>query len=163
MARAHRLQKQEDQFRVYAELALRGLDPVKSPRHYKSIVAICPENLESLRPLYDFQIDESSRLVKEKTKGTIDFKNQHILFDLALLFIKNPGQRYNKEDLVDQIWKQIYNPDLHDNLIYVSIKRLRTLLEPDMESPRYVLRDRKGYYFNSQAVIQIKNSEEATL
>nr|WP_295905720.1 hypothetical protein [uncultured Bdellovibrio sp.] len=62
-----------------------------------------------------------------------------------------------------KVWSQIYDPDLHDNLIYVSIKRLRTLIEPDLESPRYILRDRKGYYFNQQSIVQFKNLEEASL
>lgn len=163
LARVHRLQNQDEQFKIYGELALKGLERTKAPRLYKSIAAICPENLNGLKPHYDFQIDEKSRFVSEKTKGPIDFKNQHILFDLALLFIKNPGQRYSKEDLVSKIWSQVYDPDLHDNLIYVSIKRLRTLIEPDLESPRYILRDRKGYYFNQQSIVQFKNLEEASL
>ncbi|WP_413613307.1 winged helix-turn-helix domain-containing protein [Bdellovibrio sp. HCB-110] len=163
LARVYRDQKHEEQYKIYAELALKGIDQTKSPRLYKLISQVCPKGIESLRPQYDFQIDEASRLVQEKVKGPIDFKNQHILFDLALLFIKNPGQRYSKEDLVAKIWGQIYDPDLHDNLIYVSIKRLRTLIEPDLESPRYILRDRKGYYFNPQSVVQFKNLEEASL
>jgi len=163
LARVYRDQKHEEQFKIFAELALKGTDKEKMPRLYNLVSAICPKGLESLRPQYDFQIDEAARLVKEKAKGLIDFKNQHILYDLALLFIKNSGQRYSKEDLVEMIWKQAYDPDLHDNLIYVSIKRLRTLLEPDPESPRYILRDRKGYYFNQQAVVQYKHLEEAAL
>lgn len=163
IARLYKLQKQEELFKLYAKLALTGLSRTKAPRLYKSVIAVCPEDFNSLTPKYDFYVNEEARLVQEKDKGPIDFKNQHILFDLALLFIKNPGQRYSKEDLVEAIWKQIYDPELHDNLIYVSIKRLRTLLEPDMESPRYILRDRKGYYLNPQSVIQHKNSEETIL
>ncbi|KHD89974.1 MAG: response regulator [Bdellovibrio sp. ArHS] len=163
MARVYRDQKRDEQYRIYAELAIKGVSPIKSPRLYKFITQVCPHDLDSLRSQYDFQVDEKSRLVLEKTKGVINFKNQHILLDMALLFIKNPGQRYSKEDLVEKIWGQAYNPELHDNLIYVSIKRLRTLLEPDLESPRYILRDRKGYFFNPQATVQMKYLEEATL
>lgn len=163
IARVYRDQKHEDLYKVYAELALKGIDPHKAPRLYKMIAQVCPQGIEALRPQYDFEVDESSRTVREKTKGLLDFKNQHILFDMTLLFIKNPGHRYSKEDLVKGIWNQIYEPILHDNLIYVSIKRLRTLLEPDLESPRYILRDRKGYYFNPQAIVQFKNLEEASL
>lgn len=163
LARVHRDQKQDDLYRTFAKLAIKGLDKDKLPRLYKMISAVCPKELEGLEPLHDFQVDETSRLVREKTKGVIDFKNQHILYDLALLFIKNPGRRYSKEDLLQIIWNQIYDPDMHDNLIYVSIKRLRTLLEPDLESPRYILRDRKGYYFNPQSVVQFHRLEEVSL
>ena len=163
MARIYRDQKRDDQYKIYAELAIRGLDKNKTPRQYRAIAEVCPKGFEGSLPQYDFQIDENSRLVSERSKGVIDFKNQHILFDLALLFIKNPGERYSKEDLVSKIWGQAYDPVLHDNLIYVSIKRVRTLMEPDLESPRYILRDRKGYYFNQQSVVQFKNREETSL
>lgn len=163
LARVYRDQKLDDQFKIYAELALKGTDATKMPRLYHLVSSVCPQGLDSLRPQYDFQVDEGARLVKEKTKGGIDFKNQHILYDLALLFIRNLGQRYSKEDLVELIWKQAYDPELHDNLIYVSIKRLRTLIEPDPESPKYILRDRKGYYLNPQTIIHFNRLEESTL
>lgn len=85
------------------------------------------------------------------------------MYDLALMFLKNPGHRFSKSDLVKYIWHQKYDPTLHDNLIYVSIKRLRTLLEPDLESPKYVLRDRKGYYFNPTSSINFKMTDEVNL
>lgn len=163
IARVYRDQKQFDEYRVYSDLALRGLDRAKTPRMYKLVHNACPPLKEQKASLYDFYIDEKSRSVKERTKGRIDFKNQHILFEMALLFIKNPGVRFTKDDLSKAIWNQTYSPDLHDNLIYVSIKRLRTLLEPDLESPKYILRDRKGYYFNPQSMVQFRAAEEVTL
>ncbi|KYG60462.1 hypothetical protein AZI85_13430 [Bdellovibrio bacteriovorus] len=163
LALVARAQQQHEHYRLYAELALKGLNPQKTPRLYKRILKIYPESERNQKAHYDFEIDEKNRFVRERTKGPIDFKNQHILFDMALMFIKTPGQRYSKEDLAEKIWSQVYDPDLHDNLIYVSIKRLRTLLEPDLESPRYILRDRKGYYFNSQTHVHFKNLEEAPL
>ena len=163
IARVYRDQKQVDEYRIYADLALRGLDRAKTPRVYKLVHASCPPLKDQKTSPYDFQVDEKSRAVRECNKGKIDFKNQHILFEMALLFIKNPGHRFNKEELSKSIWNQTYSPDLHDNLIYVSIKRLRTLLEPDLESPKYILRDRKGYYFNPQSIVQFRASEEVTL
>lgn len=163
IARVYRDQKQLEEYRIYSDLALRGLDRAKTPRVYKLIYSSCPPAKETKSSLYDFMVDERARNVRERIKGKIDFKNQHILFEMALLFIKNPGTRYNKEDLSKIIWNQTYSPDLHDNLIYVSIKRLRTLLEPDLESPKYILRDRKGYYFNPQSIVHFKVAEEATL
>lgn len=162
IARVHRDQKRDELYNIYSALALKGLDPQKSPRLYKTVLQVCPQ-VATTSSQYDFRIDELSRFAQEKTKGVIDFKNQHILFDLALLFIKNPGKRFSKEDLVMKIWGQVYDPENHDNLIYVSIKRLRTLLEPDFDSPRYILRDRKGYYFNPQSTVQFKTQEETTL
>ena len=163
IARVYRDQKQIEEYRIYADLALRGLDRNKTPRVYKLVYNSCPPLKETKTSLYDFHIDEKARHVRERSKGKIDFKNQHILFEMAVLFIKNPGVRFNKEDLSKYIWNQTYSPDLHDNLIYVSIKRLRTLLEPDLESPRYILRDRKGYYFNPSTAVNFKTSDEVLL
>lgn len=162
IARVFRLKNQDSHYKLYAELAIKGLDPQKSPRLYKSILAALPEGISDMQIKFDLQIDEENHFMRERNKGYIDFKNQHILFDLAMLFSKSPGIRFSKKTLADNIWNQVYDPGLHDNLIYVSIKRLRTLLEPDLESPRYILRDRKGYYLNPQALIQMRKSGEAT-
>lgn len=163
MAHVHHALGQMDAYRIYSELALRGTDKTRLPRIYKYIRQMCPTEVRESVSQFDFQIDETQRSVFERSKGLIDFRNQHILFDLALLFMKKPGTRYSKEDLIELIWQQPYDPDQHDNLIYVSIKRLRSLLEPDMESPRYILRDRKGYYFNPQTSVQFKTAEEISL
>lgn len=163
MAHVNREMGNQEAYRIYAELALRGTDKARLPRVYKYIRQMCPEEIVRNTPMFDFHIDEVARTVQERNKGLIDFRNQHILFDLALLFIKKAGTRFSKEALIEIIWQQAYDPDLHDNLIYVSIKRLRSLIEPDMESPRYILRDRKGYYFNPQSSVYFHKSEETTL
>lgn len=163
LARIQRDQGREEHFRLYSELATRGIVAEQTPRLYRLISQLCPRSNTSFEKKYDLTVDEQARSVYEREKGLIDFKSQHILYDMALHFIRNPGKRFSKEDLTETIWKQVYDPRLHDNLIYVSIKRLRSLLEPDLESPRYILRDRKGYYLNPQIAVQMKNAEDATL
>lgn len=160
IARLYQLQNRQDLFQMYADLALRGVNEKLHPRLYRQISEFCC--FYSVKPLsaYDFILDENQNTLREREKGYVDFKNQHILFDLTILFLKNPGTRYSKEDLIEIIWKQVYDPDSHDNLIYVSIKRLRFLLEPNSESPKYILRDRQGYYLNSQTQIQLKTRED---
>ena len=64
------------------------------------------------------------------------------------MLAKNPGQSYNKEDLAKSIWKDEYNPLIHDKLIYTSISRLRKLIEPKGSSRKYILRGKDGYTFN---------------
>ncbi|GEM_PF-1754325 len=163
LARIQRDQGREEHFRLYSELASRGIVAEQTPRLYRLISQICPRDSSTYKKQYDLAVDEQSRSVREREKGLIDFKSQHILYDMALLFIRNAGKRFTKEELTETIWKQAYDPRLHDNLIYVSIKRLRSLLEPDLESPRYILRDRKGYYLNPQVAVHLKNAEDATL
>lgn len=71
------------------------------------------------------------------------------------MFTKNPGHIYSKEALAQIIWNEDYNSSTHDNKIYVTIKRLRTLVEPNLESPQYILRSRNGYYLNQATKVDL--------
>src|SRR5690606_17862702 len=59
-----------------------------------------------------------------------------------------PGKIFTKEELVDKIWRESYNPMIHDSKVYTSISRLRKLIEPDFRRPMYILNERDGYAFN---------------
>ena len=111
---------------------------------------------EKIKDLYDIVFDKEERSIFEKQKGCINFKNQFILIDLLKLFISDPGSTYSKKTLVERVWKQSYSPEVHDNKIYVTIKRLRELIEPDINKPRYIFRNKNGYYLTEQAKILIK-------
>lgn len=150
-----------ERLKIYGELALTGITEYQYPRWHRILKTLLPADLIHKASNCDIILDNRMNLIKERQKGLVDFRNQHILFELAQTFILNPGARYGKEQLIKNIWKQDYNPQVHDNLIYVSIKRLRLLIEPDPEAPRYILRDRKGYYLPKHINVQIQNPEEA--
>lgn len=101
-----------------------------------------------------FKLDEHS--VVEKKLGKVDFGNQFILLDLLKLFVQNQGQVYSKELMVEKVWKQKYNPEVHDNKIYVTIKRLRKMIEPDFDKPKYIFRAKNGYFMNKSASVLIE-------
>ena len=107
--------------------------------------------------VYDLIFSEDNHSVFEKKLGKIDFKNQFILLDLLRLFVQNQGTVYSKEYLVENVWKQNYDPAVHDNKIYVTIKRLRKLIEPDYEKPKYIFRAKNGYYMNKSAKIFLEH------
>ena len=88
---------------------------------------------------------------------SVDFKNQFVLLDMLRLFINSPGETFSKEELVKRVWKQNYDPSVHDNKIYVTIKRLRKLIEPDYEKPKYIFRAKNGYYLNKETKIFFEN------
>ena len=90
--------------------------------------------------------------------GKIDFKNQFILLDLLKLFISNQGQIFSKEYLVEHVWKQNYDPEVHDNKIYVTIKRLRKMIEPDYDKPKYIFRAKNGYYLSKSAKVGLNDT-----
>ncbi len=105
---------------------------------------------------FDLVFHSTSNSLIERKKGKIDFKNQFILLDLLKLFLRNPGEVYSKEALVKAVWKQEYDPSVHDNKIYVTIKRLRQLIEPDFDKPKYIYRAKNGYYLNRNAKVSIE-------
>ena len=63
---------------------------------------------------------------------------------------------FSKEYLVENVWKQPYDPSVHDNKIYVTIKRLRKLIEPEYDKPKYLFRAKNGYYFNKAVKVHFE-------
>jgi DNA-binding response OmpR family regulator len=105
----------------------------------------------------DLYLDRTNRKIVEKTLGTIDFKHRFVLLEILFLLSKNPGTYFDKEQLAKMIWKDEYNPLIHDKLIYTSVSRLRKLIEPEEnnESKRkYIIRGKDGYTFNPLAKIR---------
>ena len=107
---------------------------------------------------YDIVVNLTNKVIMEKQKGSIDIKNQFVLLDMLMLFMDNPGVIYSKETLVEKIWKQKYNPNVHNNKIYVTIKRLRELVEPDHKKPKYIFRAKEGYYINQNVKTLLKRA-----
>ena len=116
------------------------------------------ENLDQIEETktYDLILDLNDHLIVEKEKGCIELKNQFILMDLLKLLLLNPGVSYSKKTIIQKIWNQDYRPEVHDNKIYVTIKRLRTMIEINSCKPRYICRNNLGYYFSKQAKVLVK-------
>lgn len=144
-----------DMAKVYLQLARKSIDE----RNFKRTTFEVDKLLDKLGASdteFDLVINEETQTIREKTKGSVHFKNQFILLDLLNLFVKNPGAVYSKEDLVERIWQQEYNPSVHDNKVYVTIKRLRKLIEPDYDKPHYIFRGKNGYYLNKAAKVLLE-------
>ena len=105
---------------------------------------------------YEIILDKNNKSVVEKDKGCVNFKNQFILWDILTLLVLNPGKVYSKQKLAELIWKQDYSPLTHDNKIYVTIKRLRELVEADSSNPRYIFRSKDGYYFRTTTEVLVR-------
>ena len=57
-------------------------------------------------------------------------------FDLLVLFARNPGRVYNRQELLDDVWGYQYSGYSHT--VNTHINRLRNKLEPDPSDPMYV-------------------------
>lgn len=149
--------------RLYLDLADRSLKRKEFPR----IARLVDEALESLgrpaqEPVADLVFDANTGILVEKSKGEIRFDGQFILRDLLRAFLENPGKVFSKEDLVRDVWREDYDPRIHDNKIYVTIKRLRGLLESADGSTDYILRAKNGYCLNPQTRVLINEKQTQT-
>jgi tetratricopeptide (TPR) repeat protein len=144
--------------KLYLHLALKSINDGEMPRMTKLLkktLGDLGQNFESAG--YDLIFDPASNSLIEKELGRVDFKNQFILIELLHLFLKNPGRPFTKEVLVRKVWDQEYDPTIHDNKIYVTIKRLRQLIEPELNKPKYIFRGKNGYYLNRTAKVLVSH------
>lgn len=146
----------QDMARFYLQLAKRTIDPRSLRRKYHQVDALLKEMGVTSKNEYDLVFNATSKSLVEKRKGRVDFKNQFILLDLLHLFLKKPGQIYSKEIITEKLWNEAYDPSVHDNKIYVTIKRLRQLIEPDADNPHYIFRAKNGYYLNRDIKVMLE-------
>lgn len=142
--------------RTYLTLAAKVVD-AESLVHHASRIQQALEHVGLVDEAeFDLMLDEKTNSVIEKNLGRVDFKNQFILLDMLKMFMSDPGQVFTKEQLVERVWRQEYDPQVHDNKIYVTIKRLRKLVEPDYAKPKYIFRAKNGYYLNRDIRVHLE-------
>ena len=128
---------------------------------YKRLRELIQDQVEDVNDSsVDLYLDRHNRVIHEKSVGSIDFKHRFVLLEILFLLAKNPGAPYGKEDLAKSIWKDEYNPLIHDKLIYTSISRLRKLIEPKGSSRKYILRGKDGYTFNPRVNARFHKEQE---
>lgn len=149
---------QKDAAKIYFSLAYKSIDPVNNKAYFNYTEKYLKALNTSVTSEVDMVFDLDNHAIIEKSLGKIDFKNQFILLDLLKLFISNQGQIFSKEYLVEHVWKQNYDPEVHDNKIYVTIKRLRKMIEPDYDKPKYIFRAKNGYYLSKNAKVGMNES-----
>ncbi len=104
----------------------------------------------------DIYLDRVNRKISEKELGVIDFKHRFVLLEILFLLANNIGAYFDKDRLAKAIWKDEYNPLIHDKLIYTSVSRLRKLIEPKgaKSKRKYIIRGKDGYTFNPHVRIR---------
>lgn len=149
---------QKDLAKIYLNLAAKSMDPENNRLILKHVQKYLNDINTSTNSSSDLVFDLENHAIIERSLGKIDFKNQFILLDLLKLFISNQGHIFSKEYLVEKVWRQSYDPAVHDNKIYVTIKRLRKMIEPDYDKPKYIFRAKNGYYLNKSAKVEVSES-----
>ena len=148
--------KDYEQASIFLNLAKKSVNPVVFKKIHRLIICALEDLKEAMTNNYDIVVSFENKMIVEKQKGHVNIKNQFILMDMLKLFISSPGTVYSKESLVEKVWRQKYDPSIHDNKIYVTIKRLRELVEPDHKKPKYIFRTKNGYYINKNVKILLK-------
>lgn len=153
----------KDAAKVYFDLVTKGVEANNGKNILASIHKYTQSYKKEHTENFDLSFDFDNHQIKERQIGTVDFKNQFILLDLLKLFISKQGEVFSKEYLVEHIWKQNYDPETHDNKIYVTIKRLRKMIEPDYDRPKYIFRSKNGYFLNKSIKVNNQISIEGSL
>lgn len=149
---------QKESAKIYFDLASKTSLPENLKKTEKIISQYAHLYKTSDSDNFDLAFDFDNHQIIEKKLGKIDFKNQFILLDLLRLFMSKQGEVFSKEFLVEHVWKQTYSSEIHDNKIYVTIKRLRKLIEPDFDHPKYIFRSKNGYFLNKSVKINNLNT-----
>lgn len=100
----------------------------------------------------DLLIDSRQCVIKTRDGGSISLRKQYVLLHILEALSKahsRPGddleRGLSKADIIEQVWKESYRPEAHDNKLYYNINRLRKLIEPDIRNPQYLLNWKEGY------------------
>ena len=88
----------------------------------------------SLLRVGELTLDRDSRLVTSNS-ATVDLTPSE--FDLLATFMSQPGRVFSRLELLDRLQGDAYEG--YERTIDVHIRNLRTKIEPDPRSPRYVL------------------------
>lgn len=136
---------------IYLELAKISCSPDELPRTYQVLQKTLKECQREPAPAtntIEINFNVSTGTLERKGMGQVSLQGQFVLRDLLALFLESPGVVFSKEELVAKVWKENYSPLLHDNKIYVTLKRLRQALQPLFPDVDAILRSRNGYSFN---------------
>lgn len=88
---------------------------------------------ENILKFDELQIDTSKRKVTLRDE-MIDLTSKE--YDLLLLFFKNPGKAYSREELLNIVWG--YSYEGYSHTVNSHINRLRSKIENDPANPHYI-------------------------
>ncbi len=156
--------KRMDQARTALELGLTLIDRKNLKSLAKCFDSLLEEVNRNETEISELEISFGSPIeISESNLGSINLNSQHILGDLLELLASNLGRPQDKDEIVRKLWKCEYDPLIHDNKIYVTIKRLRQLIEPNPKRPIYLMRSRTGYFLNPNRKILVKTQKKGDI
>jgi tetratricopeptide (TPR) repeat protein len=157
----YRKRRVERYFSYLDELSLK-MFPLSSERKY--IVKMrdrqydaTVDEIESLRKRkeeFDIFLDGLDGTVREKSMGTIEIYRKKSLSDLLFFFARNSGNFFSPKELFPHVWKAKYVHMTDCPTVKMSVSRIRKLIEPHPEEPKYLklspvrYKEERKYYFD---------------
>jgi tetratricopeptide (TPR) repeat protein len=91
-------------------------------------------------------------------KQTREIRRKPMLNSLMRFLYQRGSQGAPKEDIVNSVWGEAYNPLVHDERLYKAIGRLRKLLDDDCRSPKIISLIGRNYVLSlPQDMQQVQN------
>ncbi len=163
-ARVYRIEQDYIQARFYLDLLEKAViqDEFKNFRR-----EIAEERVKLNLNRVDLEIDLNRSTIRTR-EGEINLRRQHLLIEiihqLALAhehrLDEDSKHGLSKQDIIENVWRENYNPEAHDGKLYYNINRIRKLLEPDQKKPTYLLNWRQGYRLAPELKVRIIQGEK---
>jgi DNA-binding winged helix-turn-helix (wHTH) protein len=158
-ARIARMEQDFIQARFYLDLLEKAIvqDEFKNFR-----AEITEERVKLNLNRVDLEIDLNRGLVRTR-EGEINLRRQHLLIDILnqlALAHDEKSQGLSKQEIIEKVWKEAYNPEAHDGKLYYNINRIRKLIEPDQKHPQYLLNWRQGYRLAPEIRVRLIQGED---
>ncbi len=163
-ARVYRIEQDFVQARFYLDLLEKAVvaDEFKNLKN-----EIAEERVKLNLNRVDLEID-LNRSVLRTREGEINLRRQHLLIEiihqLAIAHDHRDDeaskQGLSKQEIIEKVWKESYNPEAHDGKLYYNINRIRKLLELDQKKPVYLLNWRQGYRLAPELKVRIIQGEK---
>ena len=163
-ARVSRIEQDFVQARFYLDL----LDKAVIQDEFKDLKAeIAEERVKLNLNRVDLEIDLNRSTIRTR-EGEINLRRQHLLIEIlhqiALAHENKEDvdnrQGLSKQEIIEKVWKEKYNPEAHDGKLYYNINRVRKLLEPDQKKPTYLLNWRQGYRLAPELKVRVIQGEK---
>lgn len=117
-----------------------------------SVLIIPVENTNTLIEKDEVLTIENIKIDIKKRKVTVNDIDANLTakeFDLLYFLAKNRGEVFTKEQIYKQVWNDNYLLD--DSNIMAFIRKIRKKIEPNPDSPRYIITIwGVGYKFNEE-------------
>lgn len=163
-ARVSRIEQDFVQARFYLDL----LEKAVVQDEFKNLKReIAEERVKLNLNRVDLEIDLNRSTIRTR-ESEINLRRQHLLIEILhqlALAHDDKGdeaskQGLSKQEIIEKVWKETYNPEAHDGKLYYNINRIRKLIEPDQKKPQYLLNWRQGYRLAPELKIRVVQGEK---